>query len=237
VTAGTGEVKAGITAVITARGGSKRLPGKNLRMLGGIPLIAHTIRAAKGARGVATCAVTTDDDEIARVAQAEGAQIVRRPAALATDASSSADAVAHALDELERGGGLTDLFVLLQPTSPLRSARHIEEAVALFSRGGCESLVSVTPAEHHPHKMLGLDKDGFLVPLNDDGAPESPQQLLPPAFRPNGAIYLLGVDTFRRTQAFIVPRAMPYIMDGESSIDIDSALDFELAEAVLARRA
>lgn len=213
-----------LVAVITARGGSKGLLGKNLAMIKGIPLLAYSIRAGIECPSVKRVVVTTDDVAIADVARQYGAQVVTRPATLATDTARSEDAVRHVLDKLAADGEQFDLLALLQPTSPLRTANHLYECVERFHGSGAGCIISVVEETHHPYKALTL-ADGWLSPLFDQAMLSSPRQLLPRTYRPNGAIYLIGCDTFRSANSFYVEPAMPYVMTSEESVDIDTAKD------------
>lgn len=221
-------------AIITARGGSKGLPRKNVLPLAGKPLIAHTIEAALGCPLVHGVFVSTDDDEIARAARSAGAEVIARPAELAADDSTSADAVAHALRSLREAGRDFTRFALLQPTSPLRSAAHLTECLDRFGRGGFASAISVCESEHHPRKMLRLDAAGRLVPVSDASDLQRRRQDLPPVYRQNGAIYVMGVEDFlTRAEGFYLEPVMPYVMSHRDSVDIDTATDFLVAEALL----
>ncbi len=226
-------------ALIPARGGSKGLPRKNVAPLGGKPLIVHSIEAARAAARVDRVAVSTEDQEIAAVALAAGAEVIERPPALATDAARSADVALHALEAAGSGGA--DLLVLLQPTSPLRSAAEIDACLARFdaarAEGRAASTLSVAAVEHHPYKCFRLKADGALDPLFGVEASETPRQLLPEVVRPNGAIYALPADVFRQERRFFVPPVLPYLMDAAASVDIDTAWDLAFAELTLARGA
>lgn len=227
---------AGTIALITARGGSKGIPRKNLAELAGRPLIAHTLDAAAQAEAVDRIVLTTEDREIAEVGRAWGAEIIDRPAELATDGASSLDVIAHALDVLKDGPAVETL-ILLQPTSPLRTAPHVDDSFALFRSSGAASVISVTEAGHPPWKMFVLDADsGRLHPLMGAEYLSKPRQDLTPVYRPNGAIFIQDVATFRTHGSLFAEPAVAYVMDAESSIDIDSPMDLETAERILARR-
>lgn len=221
-----------VHAIITARGGSKGLPRKNVLPLAGKPLIAHTILAARGCGALARCLVTTEDAAIKRVSLRWGAEVIDRPARLAGDRTSSVDVVLHALGELEAQGDLPEAFVLLQPTSPLRGAVHVSACLRalLSSRAAC--AISVTPSAHPPHKDF-LIRSGRLRPLLGRRFLGLPRQALPEVYSPNGAIYAIRTAVFRRERSFFAEPALPYVMDAEHSVDIDRAVDLRLAEALL----
>ena len=221
--------------MIPARGGSKRLPGKNLLSLAGKPLICHSIDAARGCRFVGDVYVSTEDRRIAESASKAGAKVIDRPSSLAGDDATSRDVVLHALDVLEDGP--YEFFALLQPTSPLRTVLHLSECVTSFLDGDFGCAISVCETEHHPSKMLKLDSTGTLTPLTRANELERPQQSLPKVYRQNGAIYLMRTKDFReRAQGFFLAPAMPFVMRQEESIDIDTALDFELARVLMEAR-
>lgn len=222
-----------VVAVIPARGGSKGLPRKNIRLLAGRPMLAYTIEAALGSPLVSRTIVTTEDPEIRDVARAHGSEIIARPAELATDAAPTSTVTRHVLETLADEGYEPDDVLLLQPTSPLRSSRHVTEALGPFHASDAASVVSVTPAEHHPRKTFTL-RDGRLEPLFAFEDIERPRQKLEPAYRANGAIFALGRAHFLTETRFVVPPVLAYEMDAGASIDVDSAMDLRIAEAILA---
>lgn len=221
-------------AIITARGGSKGLPGKNLRQVGGLSLVARAIRAAQESGVFDQVVVTTDDPAISAEAQAHGAEVIQRPAELAGDRARSIDAVLHALDTLAARGRQHEIAVLLQPTSPLRTAADVRQAVALFRARPQGCVIGACPCEHHPYKTL-LQRDGELQALLDLSDLEAPRQSLPPAFRPNGAIYVNRVADLQRAKAFLIPPIQLLEMDARHSLDVDSAADLTMAELLLAQ--
>ena len=226
-----------VLALIPARGGSKGLPHKNVAPLGGQPLIAWTIAAARDAAPVDDVVVTTDDDEIARVASAAGARVpFRRPAALAADGSHMAEVVEHALAALAQDGETYDWLLLLQPTSPLRTAAHIEAAFARLAASGGQAVVSVCEAQHSPRWMGELPPDGNMAAFCETGAAQVNRQQLARFYRLNGAVYLAAVDYWRDAGGFLGAATYAFVMAQTDSVDVDSGLDLELAEVLLARR-
>jgi CMP-N,N'-diacetyllegionaminic acid synthase len=218
-------------AIITARGGSRGLPGKNIALLGGRPLLVWTIEAAQAASSVDYVVVTTDDAEIRAVSENAGAEVIERPLELAGDRARSEDAVRHALDQLAGQGISPERLVLLQPTSPLRTAAHIDDALALLVEG-VGSVVSVCEAEHHPHKAL-TELDGVLQAFGDPALLSAPRQALPRALRQNGAIYAVAVEDFRASGRLTHEPMRAFLMDRRTSVDIDDAFDLRVAEALL----
>ena len=220
-------------AIITARGGSKGLPRKNILDLAGKPLIAHTIIAAKESGCFTRVIVTTDCSEIRKVSLDWGAEVIIRPSELATDNASSISVVRHALDELELNTGS---FCLLQPTSPLRNAEHIREASVLFTQTGGVSVVSACELDHHPLKSLIQQSCGKYTPISSYKHLTSARQTLPNAISPNGAIYFCDVRKFIYEEQLFFEDSEYYLMSKSSSIDIDSFDDFEITLNIISKR-
>lgn len=222
-----------IIGVIPARGGSKGIPGKNIIPVRAKPLIVYTIEAARESGVLTQTVVTSDDDAILRVAEAAGATPLKRPLKLASDTASSEVAVMHALDTLENEGKTFDLLLLLQPTSPLRTARDIQNAVKLFREKNASALISVYEPEHSPYKAFTVNNEGFLQGIVDNASPFRRRQDLPKAYYPNGAIYLITVEAFRAGSAFYTDHTVPYIMPSERSIDVDTMDDVRRIEEIM----
>ena len=223
-------------ATICARGGSKGLPGKNVLPFAGKPLIAHTIAHALACPRIDGVFVSTDDDEIADVAQAHGAQVpYRRPAALATDEAAKIPAIEHLVRHLEARGDTIDVVVDLQPTSPLRTAADIEGALALAAQAPL--VVSVTEPSHNPYySLVEVQADGTLALSKSTGAAR--RQDVPAAWGLNGSIYVWQRAALRQAaeRGFWTVAMRPFVMPRARSIDIDDALDFAMAEWLLRRR-
>ncbi|MBO6783118.1 MAG: acylneuraminate cytidylyltransferase family protein [Alphaproteobacteria bacterium] len=220
--------------IVPARGGSKGLPGKNIRPFAGEPLIVHTLRAALAARRVERVLVTTDDDAILRVCRAvEGVEApVRRPPHLAVDSADALDAYLHLVDSLEimEGAAPKEVCVLL-PTAPLRTPDDIDDAIALFERRGANAVISVSAAK--PESWLHrLDAAGRMVRVLNDGSELRNRQEHEPVFLPNGSIYVFNVDYARRTGSIYGSDVFAHVMPPERSIDIDTEADFVAAEAL-----
>jgi len=226
------EIPSGILAVVPARRGSKGLPLKNLRLLGGVPLIVHSIRAGLEARLVDTVVVSTEDDEIAAVAAAHGAQVIRRPLALASDTAQNHDVVRHVLESLPQS---YRAVVLLQPTSPLRTGADIDACLTPLLAGEARSTMTVTEVEHHPGKSVCLE-DGLVVPFTNDADMEARRQTMREVYRQNGAVYAVGVEDFLREGRFYLRPCRASIMSAEASVDIDREVDLSLADLLLRRR-
>lgn len=226
-----------VLALVPARGGSKGLPGKNVKDLGGKPLIAWSIEAGLGSAFVDEVAVSTDAEEIAEAARRWGARVpFLRPAELATDGAKSIDVALHALDWYARGGIEFGYLLLLQPTSPLRTARDVDAAFALLSERKGKGVVSVCATEHHPWWSNVLPEDGCLGEFLRPELLAASRQQLPPFYRLNGAIYLADTAYLRQGKAFLGKETFAFIMPPERSVDIDSALDFDLADVLVGRQ-
>lgn len=220
-------------AIIPARGGSKGLPRKNIYPLAGKPLIAYSVEAGMEARMVTATVVSSEDHEILGVAKTYGAEIVLRPDALASDTASCESVVTDALQQLAHRGERFDLLVLLQPTSPLRTAHDIDAALDQFIASGATSLISVYEPEHTPYKAFQRNNDGFLEGLVDNRTPFMRRQDLPATYMPNGAIYITKVELFLSTGTLFSKKTVPYIMSEEKSVDVDRQEDVARIEQLL----
>lgn len=218
-----------VLALITARGGSKGIPGKNIADLAGKPLIAWTIEAAKACPGIDAVVLSTDDPAIASVAARFGCEVpFMRPAALATDEASSMDVVYHALGQLPG----FDVLVLLQPTSPLRASADIAACLDLLENA--PAVVSVRPAEDHPYLTYQINDGGTLAPFAKPATGQSlRRQDLPGAWCLNGAIYAADIEWLKRQGGFTSSETVAYQMPSERSIDIDTPADLRLAGDLL----
>jgi len=223
-----------VVAILPARGGSKGIPRKNIKMLAGKPLIAWTIGAALRSRCLDRVITSTDDDEIAQVARQLGAEVpFLRPADLASDTATSVEVVLHALDWLQQNEyAQPDFVMLLQPTSPLRTAEDIEAAVVLQREKQAEAVVSVCKTAHPPQWLKRFGPNGELLPW-ESGVEPSRRQEAAPAYQQNGAIYLVKTVTLSRERTFLPERTFGYVMPPERSVDIDSPWDFYSAELIL----
>lgn len=223
-----------ILALIPARGGSKRLPGKNKRLLGGKPLIVWSIEAAQGIPEICDILVSTDDPEIAAISEAAGAMVPwLRPAELATDTATSVDVALHALGWYEREHEAVDGLLLLQATSPFRSRATTQLGIALFVSQGCLPVVSVSTTHAHPMWTMKLEA-GFLAPFIEKHGLNTRSQDLPPAYVVNGNFYLLAPQDLRLRHSFLGDKTVPLLIDSEKeALDIDTAWDFQFAEYIL----
>ena len=226
-----------VLALIPARGGSKRLPGKNIKTLGGLPLIAWTIYSALNSECCCDVLVSTDDKEIAKVAREHGANVPwLRPEVLANDTADSVGMALHAVDAYTSEYGNVDALILLQPTSPFRSKSSIQRAIAMYTDYGAKyPIVGVSPASAHPAWTFRLSDNG-MEPYLGWGEIEKRSQDLEPAWMLNGSIFLTSPERLHNERSFITVDSRPLLMDkpGED-LDIDTQADFEYCEFMLQR--
>lgn len=223
-----------ILATISARGGSKGVPGKNIRDLGGLPLIGWTIREARRSAMIDRLVVSSDDEGILAVARAHGAETpFVRPAELARDDTPGVDPVLHAVQALLPE--LFDYVVLLQPTSPLRTVADIDGCIAACLDGGHPCVLTVTEAEKSPYFMFTMADDGRMSPVIAQESYHTRRQDLPRVFAPNGAVYVADCKWLAAAGSYLTPETRGYEMPRERSQDIDDLLDFDICELLLRR--
>jgi len=221
--------------LITARGGSRGIPQKNVRPVAGQPLIAWTIAAARRARTLTRIILSTDDPAIAEVGRQHGVEVpFLRPAELAGPDSPHVPVALHALDWLAANEGYRPGYlVLLQPTSPLRTAADIDAAVELAVARSASAVVSVEAAPSHPYLTYRVGPTGELEAFVPCDLGYRRRQDLPPAFALNGAVYVVRCDELRRQRTFLPDGALAYEMPPERSLDVDSPWDLHLADLIL----
>ncbi|MFD2170090.1 cytidylyltransferase domain-containing protein [Tumebacillus lipolyticus] len=220
-----------VLAVIPARGGSKGVPRKNIRDLAGKPLLAWSIEAAKRSDHIDRVIVSSEDGEILDVAKAWGADVpFVRPELLARDETPGIDPILHALEQLPD----YEYVVLLQPTSPLRTAEDIDRCIEQMLRAKAPCCVTVTEPAKSPYWMYTLGADNRIEPLIQ-AEQVARRQDLPPAYALNGAVYVAETEWLKRSKSFLAAGVVAHIMPGERSLDIDTELDLYLAEAMLKR--
>lgn len=213
-----------VLALVPARGESKGVPRKNLRQVGGKPLIAWTIEQALAVPGLDRIVVSSDDHEILSVAREWGADTpFVRPAELASDTTPGVDPVLHALEQLPG----YDVVVLLQPTSPLRRPDDIAGCLRHTFASGAPACISVTIAEPSPCWMFRMDAATRLRPLLDEGPLPTRRQDLVPVYVINGAIYVAAVDWLRQHRTFVTPETVGFVMPPDRSLDLDTEEDFD----------
>ena len=223
-----------ILALIPARGGSKRLPGKNIKLLGDKPLINWTIDAAQGLPEICEILVSTDTPEIALVAKEAGANVPwLRPEVLSTDQATSVDVALHALDWYEAENGVIDGLLLLQPTSPFRTQATIKRGIELFKNHSHQAVIGVSPVQDHPMWTFKM-KDGYLVPFVEQHGFGIRSQDLEPALVANGGFYLISPVELRKSKSFIGGERLPLLIySPKEALDIDTEWEFKVAEVFI----
>lgn len=226
-------MKPKVLAIVPARAGSKRLPQKNIKPLNGLPLIAHTFEAIKQSEYITATIATSDCPEVLRIsAQYKNTYPLKRPAELASDTASSIDVVLHAV-EFAKQLGMFDVICLLQPTSPLRTTQDIDNAIALYIEKEAKGVTSLTKCEHSPLWATPLEVDSDFKAFIK-GLSNARSQDLKTFYQLNGAIYLIDKHALlTERKLFLESDYYPFIMSTKNSIDIDTALDFKVAEFVM----
>ncbi len=218
-------------AIIPARAGSKRLPNKNILDLNGKPLVAYTIEAATHSKYIDKIVVSSDSDNVLKITEYYNVDRIKRPQKLATDSTTTFDAIKHALYEYNQ----YDFIIILQPTSPLRTSKHIDEAIELLYKKQADAIISVCEVEHSPLWSNILPDNGDMSNfLSKDSHKRS--QDLQTYYRLNGAIYICNTVKYLSEQtAFLENNIFSYIMPQDASVDIDTNLDFTLASIIQKR--
>lgn len=226
-----------ILGLITARGGSKSVPGKNIKYLTGKPLIAWTIDVALQCKDLSRIIVSTDDEMIATVARQWGAEVpFMRPLELSQDDSSHISVVLHAIHWLEEEGYCPDYIMLLQPTSPFRTIEDIQQTIKLAKDHHAVAVVSVSDAKQHPYLCKRILNDETLVEFINTDIGYLCRQAFPAAYVENGAIYLNKRSSLLQDQVFLPEGTIAYVMPEERSLDIDTPWDWHMAELILKDR-
>lgn len=214
-------------SIIPARGGSKRLPRKNVLDFNGKPLICWSIEASLNSKYIDKTIVSSDDEEILKIAEKNGANFIKRPNELANDTSTTFDVLKHTINNLET----YDYVIVLQPTSPLRKAKHIDKAIELLNEKKADAIISTCEVEHSPLWSNTLPEDRNMKLFMREELKNKRSQDLEQYFRLNGAIYICNIKKLLEEKTlFLKKNIYSYIMDRYESIDIDEKLDFEIAQ-------
>lgn len=217
-------------AIIPARGGSKRLPKKNLLDLAGKPLVTWSIEAGLKSKYIDKVIVTSDYDEILDMSKKYGADTIKRPYELANDTATTFDAIKHTINKLPK----YDYIVLLQPTSPLRNSKNIDEAIELLQNKNTDAIISVCEMEHSPLWTNTLPKDKSMKFFLNNEILNKRSQDLEKYYKLNGAIYICKTDILLKEETFFIKdNVYAYVMDEKKSVDIDEDIDFQLAQVIL----
>ena len=217
-------------SVIPARKGSKGLPGKNTKLFKGKSLVSYTIEASLSSRDILKTIVSSDDDEVLEISATLGAVAHKRDARLAQDATRIEDVIADVIEAYQLSDHF-DALVLLQPTSPLRSSADINNSINIFRTEKSNTLYSVCEAPHHPYKMF--IKNDSITPLFGRDNLSKPRQHLPTVFMQNGAVYILNLRAFMESNRLFNEPVAYYQMELSRSVDIDTQVDFLLAETLV----
>lgn len=221
-----------VVALVPARGGSETIPRKNLQEISGTTLLERAIMSAQYP-GINKVYVSTDDPEIAARVPKDRAEVINRPPELATNETPMSDVVAHAIDVID---DRADYLVLLQPTSPFRTAQHVIGAINYFSRvKKARSLISVTPVDTPPEKLMVLTEKHHLYPYTRHDDLVQNRQVFAGRYRQNGAIYIVSIADFREHQCFCIDPCAPYFMERTESLDIDDQFDLDIARFISER--
>jgi CMP-N-acetylneuraminic acid synthetase len=226
-----------IIAIIPARGGSKGIPRKNIKLLGGKPLIAYSIEAAVKSRYIDRVIVSTEDEEIAEISKKYGAEVIERPLELAQDDTPSLPVFQHVIKYLEEAEKIhPKIIVILQPTSPLRLVEDVDATVEKFLQSNCNSVVSLCEVEHPPHWMYTLSEEDRVMPIIEGAEKVTRRQDAPKVYRLNGAVYVAYRDIIMEENKVLGNDTRAYIMPPGRSIDIDTEIDLKLAELMMGER-
>lgn len=224
-------------AIIPARGGSKGLPGKNIKMLHGKPLIAHTIEAALNSQKITHIVLSTDDEEIIKACESYDIDIpFVRPHELASDSALIVDTYIYTVDRINKEQNRNyNSMVALLPTCPMRTGEDIDKAISIFEEKNADSVISFYEAPHPVQWYKTIDEEGVLRSLLPEGDRLANRQEEQTSYLPNGAIYVFKMDLLR-AKKYYSDKTYPYIMPQERSIDIDTLHDFELAEYLMRKK-
>lgn len=219
-----------ILGIIPARGGSRRIPKKNIIPLRGEPLISYTIKAALKSKKIDRLVVSTDDKEIAKVSKDYGAEVIMRPEYLARNETPTLPVIRHVIEELEKSNYSPDMVMILQPTSPMRTSVDIDKAIGMMLKKRVKSLVSVCPANENARWMYMIRR-GKIEPFTKTEKQQIKQT--PQVYKKNGAIYLAKKDTLMKNDKVFDRGSLAFVMPKERSIDIDEPIDLEMVEMLL----
>jgi CMP-N,N'-diacetyllegionaminic acid synthase len=225
-----------VLGLIPARGGSKGIPGKNIKLLAGKPLLTYTAEAALAAKGLAKIVLSTDDPKIAEVGRRARLEVpFLRPADLARDETPTLPVVKHALQWFEERGEHFDAVCLLQPTSPFRSPATITACIELLQKSGADTVMTILPVpdDYNPHWVYLWDEAGFLRLSTGESEPIPRRQALPPAFHREGSVYVVRSQVVLEQNSLYGKRTVGFLVDTTASVNLDSSADWERAEAML----
>lgn len=222
-----------ILAIIPARGDSKGLPRKNIIDLAGKPLIAWTIEASLNSKYITKTVVSSDDDEILTISKKYKSDIIKRPDKLALDTTASEPVIKHVIEELKKENQKFDYLVLLQPTSPLRDTKNIDDAFDMLFQSDATALISVCEIDNKILKAFKANKKGFMEGVSNNKYPFMRRQDLPKTYLSNGAIYIIKVNEFMKNNSFFTDETISFVMNEAQSMDIDTKVDLEKVQGII----
>ncbi|MFW6065131.1 MAG: cytidylyltransferase domain-containing protein [Candidatus Natronoplasma sp.] len=228
-------MKYNVVSIIPARGGSKGVPGKNIKELNGKPLILHSIEHSLEVYSIDRTIVSTDDEEISEVAEEAGAEVIKRPDELARDDSLVIDAIRYTVQEIEKQGDEVDIIVVLEPTSPIRDIEVTERCIEILKEGKADSVATFSETELPPHRIWRIEEDK-LEPFIEGANPWLPRQSQPKGYKLNGQVYALTKEILFKHEdsiSLLVGEKYPIITPKETAVDIDTEIDFKLVETLL----
>tara|TARA_Y100000294_G_C8496847_1_gene313128 strand:+ start:17 stop:748 length:732 start_codon:yes stop_codon:yes gene_type:complete len=217
-------------ALIPARKGSKRIPGKNIRLLKGKPLIQYSIEHALSTKLIDKVVVSTDDDEVIKVSKTFNCEIIKRPNELATDKTTTIEVVKHCIETLKRTGEFVGYLIILQPTVPIRDVKKIEEAIVILKKTGCDSVISHIKVDYfHPNRMKKII-NGQIVPYYEKELEKVSRDKLPEAYYRDGSIYAMRANLPMEENTLYGDTTRPIINDRNKFVNIDEERDWKMAE-------
>ena len=223
-----------ILGITLARGGSKSVLNKNMRLVRGVPLVGYTLKAALKSKYITGVYLSSNDDATISYAKETKVTTIRRPSEICADTSTANDVVGHFLDKISRNYKNQDPYIVyLQPTSPLRNEHHIDEALGEMGRKCLHKLISIVRMDVSIYKAFKVDDGGLLQSFYGEEMTNKSRQTLPQVFLPNGAIYVFRRSDFIKNGGFPSNGSYPYIMNGLDSLDIDSEDELLLLDAIL----
>ncbi len=227
-----------ILAIIPARGGSKGLPGKNIKPLNGKPLVAYSIEAANKSKFINKLVLSTDSNEISQVCSHYDIEIpFMRPAELATDDADATDAYRYTIDRLQKETGYNpDIVVILQPTSPLRTAQDIDNAIEIFLKNNANAVIGVCETDVHPNRIKIIQDDGTIRPRSNRKGVFGNRQDNDKVYLHNGNMFVFKPSVLFDESGEYPDKTYPYIMPVEHSTDIDTQHDFDITEFLMRKR-
>ena len=221
-----------IIAIIPARGGSKGLPHKHVLPLANKPLIAYTIEAALQSKKINRVIVTTDDKQIADISRNYGSEVIIRSHDLSNDSTPTEPVIKHVVNLLDTSNYKPDIIVTLQPTSPLRTPQQIDDALSIILSNNVDSVIGLKEVKEHPYKMKKIENN-YVIPFLQIKLRNNRRQDMPVLYKENGAIYITKYDLLMNENKLIGEYVKPFIMSDETSIDIDTLLDFKVVECLM----